>query len=290
MDNKVIDATVKTTELIDIVKAKDFDLNVDVLKRYNAQIIEKIARLDIDNMVASEDNLSTLTSTRADINREIKEFETKRKHAENMAMKPIKEFKKAYKKYIFDELDTASKVVDKKVKDVTDVILERKTKVYVDKFNALKEANGFDFLDFKDVGLNITRSASDVKLLGELTGFFDKIKADLQVININDNVERIKVEYYKTLDLAGAVTTVTNAIELENKLKEQAQLAKEAQEAPKEAPSEPVVDNTATNIPEAKSSPKDVKSDITITLTVTASRDKLIALRQFLNEGGFHFE
>lgn len=114
--------------------------------------------------------------------------------------------------------------------------------------------------------------------------FIDKIVDDLKLIETQEHKAEILVEYKQTLNVAQAITTVTNrfkAIE-EEKAKQEEKIT--------------IVSNENHEITEESYKQlenvfnKKEEKTYTITFTVTGTAVKLKKLKQYLLDGGYQYE
>lgn len=283
---KIINAEV---EVMELVEAEDLITVVQVpeveftkLKQYNIQLINRLQELDLDNLVANEDNLKEIKTTRTDVRRELKTLEDSRKLTEKTILEPYKKFETEYNKLIKKPLQEADKSLKTKVDEVEDDLRKEKTDTFVKEFEALKEEHKIDFVKFEDVGLNIQLSTSNTALTEELHNFFEKIINDLAVIETNTNKERVLVKYMQDLDLSNAIITVDREIKQEEELKAR----QEADKLSKEQPTEPVKEVVDIKVDKVETPPELIR----MTFTVTGTKEQLISIREFMKGNNIQYD
>ncbi|WZU00648.1 hypothetical protein MGH68_14030 [Erysipelothrix sp. D19-032] len=90
------------------------------------------------------------------------------------------------------------------------------------------KSKDIDFIKIEHVGINITLSASMKSLETKIDEFVEKVRSDLELINLEEHKERILVRYKQTLDVSRAIISVKQEIEQEQALidrKEQERIA-----------------------------------------------------------------
>lgn len=254
-----------------------------------SQLVDKrIAALNLDKQVATEDTVKTLKEIRASLNKEFKEYEDQRKAIKTAVIDPYSKFEEEYKKLISNKYTQADMTLKEKIYSVEDRIKkdkEEKIQSYFDEYCRVKE---IDFLKFSQVGVNVTLSASEKSLKEDVNRFVDDVKKDVDAINIvpGDSEFRteILIEYKKTLDILSAIETVNERI----KQKEAIKKAKEEILIPKDA------ELTHTPLPEKEvlSAPA-VESEqkvFTVNFSATGTIEQLRRMKQFMVENKITFK
>lgn len=294
MTYKILDAEVVETPIVeaqDLIKVTQVPtVEFTKLKQYNIQLTDRLARLDLANLEANEDNLKEIKTTRTDVRKELKTLEDSRKLTEKTILEPYKKFETEYNKLIKKPLQQADKDLKAKVDEVEDNLRQQKTDTFINRFKELKENHDIDFVKFEQVGLNIQLSTSVTSLEKELDGFFDKVKNDLAVIETNTNKERVLVKYMQDLDLSNAIVTVDREVKQEEELKEANRLAMERahERAHEQAKQQPTTteDKPITNTPEVEVAPE----LLTVTFTVTGTKEQLIGVREYMKGNNIEYE
>lgn len=257
-------------------------------------------------LVCTEGTVKEVKKARAELNAEFKAWEEKRKEVKTAVMNPYEKFEAVYKDCVSDTYKAADKELKNKIDNVESELKTKKAtevKEYFAEYLASKE---IDFITYEQANVNVTMSASLKSLKEQVKSFIDKISDDLQLIETQEHKAEILVEYKKTLNVSNAITSVTarlRAIEEEKKRQEEAAIRKaeeekriaeiKAMQATQKATA-PVATPTTAPVEEKKAEPeKPVKSMddvLTLSLKVTDSRRKLIELKKFLDNGGYHYE
>ena len=160
-------------------------------------------------LVCTEETVKTIKEVRASMNKELKEFEDKRKQIKSEIMKPYEDFEKIYKEKIADKYKSADSELKNKIDSVENELKEKKKQEVVDYFNEYSKSKNIDFVTFEQAKINITLSASMKSLKEQVATFIDKVANDLLTISLQTDEIEILVEYKKTLDVNQAIQTVT---------------------------------------------------------------------------------
>lgn len=238
----------------------------------------RIDALDIENIEASEENKSSLKNLRAELNKELKEYEDARKDIKKIVEQPYKDFEVEYKvlKGVYDD---ASSLLRDKIDEVEDAQREEKKNNLVIYFEELKvslnetiKELGFnlDFVSFNHLGLNITISASETSLRKQANETLERVCNDLRVISGNAHKSRLYAKYSVNLDLSRAL------FELQEELKREEQIIENA--IPK-VESE-VADPKANVGGEVEANV--VEEIITLNFEIEGTKTEIAQVRQFL--------
>lgn len=263
----------------------------------------ELLKQDVERKVADAMALSVTRQTykdvkkvRAELNKEAREWDNRRKEVKNKIMAPYMEFEKVYKDCVADRFQTADEALKGKIGEVESSLKAEKQaqlKAYFEEYAAARAQEGYDlkWLTFSRMGLKVNMSVS-IKALKELVrSFVEEVVGNIGMISSHEHGSEIMVEYKKSLDAAQAVTIVA---ERKTAITEQERRAQEAAEQRVRAlGAQDEVMAAAENAPvveEAGEKSKSADEVLTVEFTVTASRQKLIELREFLRAGGYEYE
>ena len=174
-------------------------------------------------------------------------------------------------------------------------------------FEECKQSFKIFFLEFKDINLNITLSASKKSLKKQIKDFIDRINIDLATIALQENEEELLVEYklngYKLNEAIKTVSKRAKAIEIEKKAlaEKQAEVEKQKQnETTNETEStecgtkstEYGIESTENRTEDILQAPEEMQKEEVLILkfTVRSTRTKLKELKRFLDNGGYDYE
>lgn len=265
------------------------------------QIEEHLKELSIDvdkkveyakSLICTDENIKTIKQVRADLNKEFKEVEQQRKLVKEQILAPYMKFEDVYKQYISDKYKSADSDLKTKIDLTENEFKAKKEQEIKDYFEEYKIANNIDFITYGQARINVTLSASMKSLKEQAKQFIDKITDDLKLIETQEHKAEILVEYKQTLNVAQAITTVTNrfkAIEEEKKKEEQKVVHIEMNENHEITKKSYEQLESIFNKPLEQ--PKEEKEEVlTLKFTVKGTKTKLRALKEFLINGGYEYE
>lgn len=268
-----------------------------VIEQQLAQIKEQVAERVSAAMqlVCTESTVKEIKKARAELNAEFKAWEDKRKEVKTAVMSPYEQFEAVYKDCISDAYKAADKDLKQKVDEVEQELKNQKLSEVQSYFEEYLASKGIDFVTYEQAGINVTLSASLKSLKEQAKNFIDRIVSDLALIEtFTDLKAEILVEYKKSLNVSAAITGVkarAKAVQ-EEQARQEAEAEKRAAEAQRveaikaaipEAPAavEAPTEQQAAPAPEKK---------YCIRFTVKGTKEQLIALKKFLNEGEYEYE
>lgn len=256
----------------DLIEVKQIPIIEEQLKLVSAEIDKKVE--NATNLICNEETVKTIKEVRAELNKELKEFEIKRKEVKEQVLKPYNDFENIYKEYISDKFRNADLILKGRIEVVENELKSKKEKEVIDYFEEYKLANEIDFVTYEQAKINVTLSASLKSLKEQAKAFIDKIVDDLKLIDTQEHKTEILVEYKQTLNVSNSITTVTNrfkAIEEEEAKQEKVEKTEIVKEPKKEVLTKP-------------------EEILTLNFTVKATLTKLKELKQFLENGGYDYE
>ena len=284
----------------ELIVIKQLPIIEEQLRKASDEIDEKVKNAVA--LVCNEETIKIVKEVRATLNKELKEFEDKRKQVKSEIMKPYEDFESSYKKYISDKYKSADVELKNKIDVVENELKANKKAEIVNYFNEYLNSKNIDFVTFESANINVTLTASMKSLKEQAKNFIDKISDDLKLIDTQEHKAEILVEYKQSLNVSQAITSVTNrfkAIEEEKrKLEKEQELQKEIVEIAKE--SDKYVDTHVPTIEEVPQmtietpleAPTIVETEeiLTLKFTVKGTRKELKALKEFLENGGYDYE
>ena len=225
------------------------------LESVGQEIDKRIAALDLDKQLVTEDTKKAVKDTRAMLNKELKDFEEQRKCIKEQIIAPYEAFEKAYNSFIKVKYETADGILKVKIDEFDKRLKADKEARIRSYFTELCQANNIDFLPFERLGLKIGLSDSDKSLKDIVNTSIDNVVKSLEFIeSLTDPDEykaEILTEYKQTLDVTTAIRNAQYRkkqreaelarIEAQKARAEQARLEAEAKAkevAPLQAPEE----------------------------------------------------
>lgn len=273
-----------------IIEVKQLPIIVEQLQEVKAEVTAKVEQAL--SLVCTEDTVKDVKKVRSDLNKELKDYEDRRKAVKTAIMKPYNDFEEIYKDCISDTYKKADTELKGKIDSVENELKKKKRIEVLCYFAELCEANSLDFITFENANINVTLSASMKSLKEQAKAFVDKIVGDLNLIDTQEHKDEILYEYKQSLNVSNAITTVANrykAIE-EAKAREEERKAREQAEAEAVAKVEEVVEAVAPPTVEPIAPPVEEEKTYTLKFTVRGTMPQLKALKEFLNNGGYDYE
>ena len=264
-----------------LIVVKQLPIIEEQLRKVSEEIDEKVKNAVA--LVCNEDTVKVVKDIRASLNKELKDFEEKRKQVKAEVMKPYDDFEKIYKECISDKYKIADNELKNKIDNVENELKANKKNEVINYFNEYRNSKKIDFVTFENANINVTLSASVKSLKEQAKNFIDKIADDLNLIDTQEHKAEILVEYKQSLNVSNAITTVTNrfkAIE-----EEKAKQEKEIQQKPTEhVPTIEEVEQVEFKAPTIE------EEKLTLKFTVKGTRTQLKALKEFLEREGYDYE
>ena len=269
------------------------------IKAVGQQIEAKIAELNLDNQLVTEDTKQALKNTRAELNKEFATFEQQRKLIKEMVNAPYEAFEKAYKDNIKVHYEQADSTLKSKLTEFDNRLRQDKEDRARAYFIEACQANNIDFLPFEKLYLKININTSDKSLRESIDSTIERVVKDLETANFIPESDEFKAEvlteYKQTLDVSAALRNAQyrkqqreaelQRIEEQKKRAEQARLEAEAraqEQAPLQAPAQVQPAQEASQAP--------LQEEILqYTLTVQGTRAQLKALRVFLETNNIKY-
>nr|DAX65990.1 MAG TPA: Protein of unknown function (DUF1351) [Caudoviricetes sp.] len=272
------------------------------LESVGQEIDKRIAALDLDKQLVTEDTKKAVKDTRAMLNKELKDFEEQRKRIKEQVVAPYEAFEKAYNSFIKVKYEKADSILKVKIDEFDKRLKADKEARIRAYFTELCQDNNIDFLPFERLCLNIRLNDSDKSLKDIVNTNIDNVVKSLEFIESLTDPDEYKAEiladYKQTLDVMRSINNAKyrkqqreaelQRIEAQRAAAEQARLAAEARAkevAPLQAPEEvpPPAIQEAPAPPQEVPAPAPQEEIIHVTLELIGTRAQLRALRQFLD-------
>ena len=271
----------------DLIEVKQLPVIEEQLRSVSTVIDERVK--NATSLVCTEESVKKIKEIRVELNKDYKEFESKRKLVKEQVLKPYNDFENVYKECISDKFRNADIILKGKIDNVENELKSKKEKEIKEYFEEYKTANNIGFITYGQARINVTLSASMKSLKEQAKQFIDKIVDDLKLIETQEHKTEILVEYKQTLNVSQAITSVTNrfkAIEEEKKkIEQKKELQKFVVDTEKE--SDKYSEQIILNSPSVE---EKIEEILTLKFTVRGTRTKLRELKQFLESGGYDYE
>ena len=292
-----------------LIIVKQLPVIEDQLAAVKASITERVNQAL--SLVCTEDTYKSIKRVRADLNKEYKELEAKRKEVKTAVLAPYEKFEKVYKECAGDIYADADQKLKVKITEVEDGLKQQKITELCDFFTEYRESLGLpeDLVRYDDAGIKVGLADSMASLKKQVRDFLDHISEDLKAIETHEDRDEILTEYKRGFNLANALSTVAarhKAIEDAKRLREEAEARRKAQEEQQKALEAVIAAQTAQEGPVAAPAVVEVVESVpevaavsvaseadkvySTSFRVTGTLEKLKALKQFLVEGGYQYE
>ncbi len=251
------------------------------LEQLSVEIKDKVARAT--SLVVNDDTVKDVKQVRAELNKEFNELEAQRKQVKSAIIAKYAEFEEIYKENVSNLYKNADAELKEKIDNVENQLKQEKEDELREFVKQHCEANKIH-IDFEQIGLNITLSASMKSLKEQALKFIEKIVSDLQLIELEEYKNEILLEYNKNgFDFSKAkLDVVTRHKQLEeiNKRQEEIQLQ---------------INDDAEIVEKVEeiTTPKEIIEDdelLTATFTITTTKENIIKVREFLKKEGISYE
>ena len=188
-----------------------------LLAEAGKKVSERISALNLENQVATEDTVKALKNLRAELNKELTDYEGQRKAIKEGILNPYNEFEGIYKSEIAEKYTAAISLLKDKIATVENQIKTEK-KVKLERFFAeICAVEKIDFVRFNDAVPEINLSTSEKAYKEQINAFITKVIDDLNLINSEEFQAEILTEYKRTLSASAAITTVRARKEAEKR-------------------------------------------------------------------------
>lgn len=282
-ENKIVKTNqTEELDLNEIIKIQHLPEIFEQLEKVGKFVDEKLK--GVTDLKATDANKSNLKDKRTEINNTLSILEDKRKEIKKAIETPYDVFNAKYTKEVKEKLENASKTLTGKINFIEDTQKKAKEQVLKEFFEEYKVSKNIDFITFEQMHLNIILGTTETKYKSDIAKFIDKVSDELELINLQSSKDEIMYEYKKTLDLPNSIKIVQERkMAIEKAAEENAKkelLAKQKQvkvdEIKKVVLTGPV---------------KEEKEEIfQLTFKVRGTKNQLVLLKNFLNEGGYDYE
>ena len=274
------------------------------LESVGQEIDKRIAALDLDKQLVTEDTKKAVKDTRAMLNKELKDFEEQRKRIKEQVVAPYEAFEKAYNTFIKVKYEKADGILKVKIDEFDRKLKADKEARIRAYFTELCQANNIDFLPFERLCLNIRLNDSDKSLKDIVNTNIDNVVKSLEFIESLTDPDEYKAEvladYKQTLDVMIAINNAKyrkqqreaelQRLEAQKARAEQARLAAEARakevaplQAPEEVPPPAIQEAPAPPQEVPAPAPQEVTPDLIVTnFTVQGTMEQLRALKAYI--------
>lgn len=185
------------------------------LHEVGKEVLKRIEELELDKQVATVETVKSLKELRAELNKELTDFETQRKFIKESVNNPYNEFESVYKVEISERYKSAIETLKDKIDFVESKIKTEKKQSIEAYFNELCIAESIDFITFDRVGIDVNLSTTEKKYKEQIFEFIAKVNDDLNLIKASDFEAETLTEYKSSLNVSSAITSVKNRKQME---------------------------------------------------------------------------
>ena len=274
------------------------------LESVGQEIDKRIAALDLDKQLVTEDTKKAVKDTKVMLKKELDNFEEQRKRIKEQVAAPYEAFEKAYNSFIKVKYEKADSILKVKIDEFDRKLKADKEARIRAYFTELCQANNIDFLPFERLGLKIGLSDSEKSLKDLVNTNIENVVKSLKFIESLTDPDEYKAEiladYKQTLDVMRSINNAKyrkqqreaelQRLEFQKARAEQARLAAEARakevaplQAPEEVPAPAIQEAPAPPQEVPAPVPQEVIPDLIVTnFTVQGTMEQLRALKAYI--------
>lgn len=253
------------------------------LEQLSVEIKEKVE--NANKLVVNEDTVKEVKQVRASLTKEFNELETQRKQVKQAIMSKYDEFEEIYKENVSNLYKQADQELKEKIDNVESSLKEEKKNELYDFAMEYIVANDLEnFVKFDDIGLNITLSASMKSLKEQIIAFCERIKQDIELINMEEYRDEILYEYKRNHNFVESKKLVLDRHKEIERIVNVEELRKQNEEAIKQV---------EEKVEEVLTIPKEVIENdeiISVTFTINDTKENIVKVREFMKKEGIKYE
>lgn len=236
------------------------------------------------SLEVNDDTVKEVKNVRARLNKINTTLETRRKYVKEAILAPYNDFLEVYDNLVKNKLNDADNTLKMRINTIEDEqkkSKEEELRMFAEQWFISKGIE--NIVKFEDIGLNITLSASIKSLKDQTIEFCERIFNDIKLIELEEFKDEILIEYKRCLDFGKSKLIV---IQRQKQLEEIKNQQEQIQEQEKQE--EKVIEK----VEEIITPPKEVIEDdevITVTFTITDTKEKILKLRDYLKENDINY-
>lgn len=238
------------------------------------------------SLPVNDETVKAIKKVRTDLRQKFEALEAERKRIKTAVMKPYEDMEAVYKDCVSKLLTDADTRLKEKIAEVEDAQKKEREDNAVAFFNEYALFKNVGWLTFAQSGIKVLLSTSEKQLKDACRVFIDTIADGEALINSEpEHAAEMMVEFKKTLNASSAVLTVRERYKgIEAEKAKQAE--REAVEQQQEEAAAKVERVLAPVVVEDKSDENEV---IKVAFTVTDTRKKIRALREYMDKEGINY-
>lgn len=165
----------------DLIVVEQLPIIVQHLRGVKANAEKEVQ--DALSLACTEETVQIVKKRRAELNSAFKDLEARRKAVKKEVMAPYDTFEAVYKECVTDVFGPADKQLAQRIAEVEDGLKQDKAAKVVAYFSELQRANPeLEWVNFEDIGLSITLSASLKSLKASVKKYMDDVAKDIECI------------------------------------------------------------------------------------------------------------
>ena len=235
------------------------------------------------SLECTEESIKEVKNVRAELNKIKTTLEVKRKQVKSAVLQPYEEFETIYNELVKNKLLVADASLKQEIEDIESEQKRQKETELREFVEEHCKANNVH-IDFENIGLNITLSASMKSLKDQAKIFIEKVANDLKLIEMEEYSSEILYEYGKCMDYVLAKTTVLGRHKELEEIQKQQENKNQTEQQEQEIVEK--VDEAIEII-----APIEVEEEIqTYQFTVKATKTQVKQLVEYMKELGISYE
>lgn len=233
----------------------------------------------------TEQTVKCIKTIRAELTKELAEFENKRKDVKKAILTPYEAFEAVYKQFVSDKYRDADIKLKEQVETVENRLKQEKYEQLNVYFDEYCFSRAVDFVPINRWNPNVTLSVTLKSLKEQAKAYIDKVCDDLALIDTQEHKNEILHEYRQSLNVSQAITTVSERYKaIEEMTRRQVEIDE------RKAAEQQVIDRVKAFEAPKVAEPAPSDPVMTLTFKVTAPISKLKELKKFIIEGGYKYE
>jgi len=261
----------------DFIVIKQLPVIEERLRTIKVEIEAKTS--GVSALECSKETIKKIKMLMAELNKDFKNFEERRKLVKNKILEPYEAFEAVYKECVTGPFKEKYAELKKYVDKYENSDKLKKRKEIEEYFSEYAASKNIDFVKFSDTHINVTISATKKKLQTQAKAFIDRICDDLALIDIQEYKPEILVEYKASLNVSAAITTVNarhKAIEDEKAKQEQAEQIRREQQAAVDRVKAAGVETSPLSVPKTVGN---VVGNVSSAVLKTEEKDHIVRMR-----------
>lgn len=184
------------------------------------KVQERINNLKLDTISATEDNKKVLRNTRAELNKEVKQYEEDLKQIDSMINAGFNELKKQYKEKIKSLYKNTDEELKEKIEEITREQLKENQnyskEYYESKLKSMPLRIG---VEYNDIPWDFNFNSSKKSIRDTINNHFEAVEKALLIIDNHEYKDQLQELWVKNkFNLGNALIELQEQIALANKL------------------------------------------------------------------------